>query len=648
MLTTHKTRQARWEALGLAAILLLAAVLRLGWPRVSEFKRDEANMARAALDVARGRDLPLLGLSSSVNIPNSPASVYLFAPPFVLSRDPTFAVLWVGALNVLAVALTWALVRRFYGAGAAWVAGLLYAASPWAAIFSRKIWAQDLLPPFIVAAVLLGLLGALEDRRWGRRLHLPMLALAVQIHYAAFTLLPLSAWWLWRAWRRGHKRDVLWGVGLTAVGFAPFVLGLARAGLLAPHVLRERLAVSDTHPVRALSTTALDYARLLVAGQEIHALAGPQQFRAYLAGAPNVFPLFWAIPVGVALGAAWLVRQLARRTSPRPAADGALLAWLALPVLAFSYEWVETTPHYLIPLMPAAYVIAGIGAARIWDALRERPMWRAAGFAALLALVGMQVGVFGALMRFVDTHSTPGGFGTPLHYLLDVRGAMLGRDPSSVLVVGTGEVAPYDEAPAVWGVLLDGVPLLRFVDGRRTVVIPAAPSLELVDWQPDLWACDAACKAAGEQWPRRNGEPPYVLRAAPSADAYTWTPLEAPARLENSARLLGWAREDDALLLAWELGGPVATDYQAFVHVLDAAGRKVAQADRPTWHGGYWRAGDVLLLRFPLSLPPESAALFVGMYTVTQSAEGVQYHNAALVDERGAYLAQGVTVPLTP
>ncbi len=647
MLTTQRTRQARWEAWGLAAIVLLAATLRLGWPRISEFKRDEANMARAALDVARGRDLPLLGLSSSVNLPNSPLSVYLFAPPFALSNDPTAAVLWVGALNVLAVALSWALVRRFYGARAAWVTGLLYAASPWAAIFSRKIWAQDLLPPFIVAAVGLGLLGELEGRRWGRRLHLLTLALAVQIHYAAFTLLPLSVWWLWRAWRRGHKRDVLWGVGLAAASFAPFALGLARAGLLAPHTLRERLAASDTHPAHVLSTTALDHARLLIAGQDIHALAGPQQFRAYLARVPDVFPLFWAIPVGVLLGAAWLAWRLKRHTSPCPAADGALLAWLVLPVLAFSYEWVEMTPHYLIPLMPAAYALCGIAATRAWNALRGRIL-RAVGPVALLTLVGMQMGVFGALLRFVDTHSTPGGFGTPLHYLLDVRRAVLERDPSSVLVVGTGEVAPYDEAPAVWGVLLDDVPLLRFVDGRRTVVIPTTPSLKLVDWQPDLWACDAACKAEGEQWPRRDGEPPYVLRAAPSADAYTWTPLETPARLENGAELLGWAREDDALLLVWRLGGPVAVDYQAFVHALDAEGRKLAQADRPTWHGRYWRAGDVLLLRFPLSVPPESAVLFVGMYTVTPSAEGVQYHNAALVDAQGAYLAQGITVPLTP
>ena len=35
----------------------------------------------------------------------------------------------------------------------------------------------------------------------------------------------------------------------------------------------------------------------------------------------------------------------------------------ALPALAFTWEWTEVAQHYLIPLMPAAYALAGIGVA---------------------------------------------------------------------------------------------------------------------------------------------------------------------------------------------------------------------------------------------------------------------------------------------
>ena len=53
-------------------------------------------------------------------------------------------------LNTLAVAGVYWLTRRTWGAPAALAGALLLAAGPWAIIFSRKIWAQNLLPPFAI------------------------------------------------------------------------------------------------------------------------------------------------------------------------------------------------------------------------------------------------------------------------------------------------------------------------------------------------------------------------------------------------------------------------------------------------------------------------------------------------------------------
>src|SRR3990172_7139327 len=119
----------RWELAALAAILILAGALRLGAPGITEFKRDEANLSQLALDLAHGRTFPLLGISSSVGVPNPPLSVYLFAIPYALSDSPILATLFVGLLNVMAVGLAWLVARRYYGPRAAAVAGVLYAAS---------------------------------------------------------------------------------------------------------------------------------------------------------------------------------------------------------------------------------------------------------------------------------------------------------------------------------------------------------------------------------------------------------------------------------------------------------------------------------------------------------------------------------------
>jgi hypothetical protein len=76
-------------------------------------------------------------------------------------------------------------------------------------IYSRKIWAQDLLPVFVVAVVLTGLLGFGENRRWARWLHWPLLGLTLQIHYASLTLIPLSLLMIILWFRRSYWRDVI-------------------------------------------------------------------------------------------------------------------------------------------------------------------------------------------------------------------------------------------------------------------------------------------------------------------------------------------------------------------------------------------------------------------------------------------------------
>src|SRR5258708_932514 len=183
-------RLAEWIAL--AAILILAAILRLGAPGVVEFKTDEANLSERALDLVRGRDLPLLGIDSSVGVPNSPVSIYILAIPFAISSNPLVATQFIGLLNVIAVGLLYGLARRYYGPLTAIVAGLLFAISPWAVIYSRKIWAQDMLPVFILLTLGTGLLGFIEGKRWVQLLHLPLLAITGQIHYGTFVLLPIS------------------------------------------------------------------------------------------------------------------------------------------------------------------------------------------------------------------------------------------------------------------------------------------------------------------------------------------------------------------------------------------------------------------------------------------------------------------------
>ncbi|MCA9913388.1 MAG: glycosyltransferase family 39 protein, partial [Anaerolineae bacterium] len=204
MLTINPIKQRDW--LLLALVLLCAAVVRFGQPGIVEFFHDDAMLSTLAQNMAAGEYFPVTGINSSVGIPNPPTSVYVMALPFFFDSNPMTAILFVMGLNVLGVGILWLIAQRYFGRTVALVAGLSYALSPWAALYSRKIWAQDFHTPFVLLGILLGLYGFWEAQRrsetehprwrlssheWAQIFTLPVLLFAFQIHFAAWALIPV-------------------------------------------------------------------------------------------------------------------------------------------------------------------------------------------------------------------------------------------------------------------------------------------------------------------------------------------------------------------------------------------------------------------------------------------------------------------------
>src|SRR5512137_1826475 len=148
----------------------------------------------------------------SVGLPNSPLTIYIYALPMFLWKSPLAPMLFGALLNTAAVGLAYALVRRYWGARAALFSTLLYAAAPWAVLYSRKIWASNLLPLFLVGYVFSGLLAFVEGRRRWVLVHLALLSVVVQIHISSLSLAPVTAGLLWMYRKRVDWRLVGWGV----------------------------------------------------------------------------------------------------------------------------------------------------------------------------------------------------------------------------------------------------------------------------------------------------------------------------------------------------------------------------------------------------------------------------------------------------
>lgn len=140
--------------LGFTIITALAAIFRIIYPEIIEFKADEAqNLFLAARPLFGYPFLPGATVSS-IGILNPPLINYLLFPLTLISLDPKIISLMIGLFNSFTVGFFYLFVKKYYRQRTAIFSSLLLAFSPWMILFSRKIWAQDLLLPFVVLLLL--------------------------------------------------------------------------------------------------------------------------------------------------------------------------------------------------------------------------------------------------------------------------------------------------------------------------------------------------------------------------------------------------------------------------------------------------------------------------------------------------------------
>ncbi len=220
------TRKLEWAALAL--VLALGAWLRFQRTDLLEFKGDEAYATHIVHRVLQGGGWPQVGLLSSVKVLNPPLFLYLLVPLFAIHASPIFVCGAIATLNLLAIVIAWHVGRKYYGPLAGLVTALLFAVSPWAVIYSRKIWAQDFVP--LMTA---GTIWALHALVFGQRRRavfwvalLPLLV--IEVHFAGLALTATVIGLL--LWLR-PKMDWRWAVA-----------GLALAGVLLVPYLNYQIA----------------------------------------------------------------------------------------------------------------------------------------------------------------------------------------------------------------------------------------------------------------------------------------------------------------------------------------------------------------------------------------------------------------------
>lgn len=641
MLTTN-----RRHAVLLCAVLLLGFALRLAHPTWVEFKRDEATVARLGQAIAHEGYRPVAGVDSSLGIDNLPLTLYLTAIPLRFWTDPLAAVLFIGFLNVLALPVCYRLARAALGRRVALLATLLFAVSPWAVLYSRKIWART-LPIFTLAFIVAAFLTFVRGRRWALVLAFASLAALLGLQLEALAFVPLLGLLILL-----YRDSVAWRP--LAVGVMFFLL------LLGPYVIYDarhnwqnvRGLVAYAGGESAFSWDAIRYASMLVGSEGIEGQAGSFH-QAFLQEVPALWWFNDLLSILMALALGYGAHQVCfGRTRERRRIFGLLLLWWAVPVLLQLRPSTPTQIHYFVMHYPVQYILIGGVLVSGYDALLRR-LGRAGrrvlsrsllvtAVGILLLGAGWQVAVTHMLRVYMQVHPTTGGYGVPLHYRrLAARQAMALSGGGEVIVLAD-ETQPFmTETPTVFDALLFGVPH-RFADGRAAVPLPeTGPAVYLSDLASDDGAGSlsagllrlADLSSVRLAWelalPEGGTYRTYVWSGGDRAEAIaTMTPLAAGIPFANKVvfaayELEGTVQSDGVLeiWLAWWLQGPPpqGAEYHFTVQLLDDQGRLLSQDDQAGFPSVYWDVGDLVLSRFAMQVPratsPGSYTLRAGMYT---------------------------------
>src|SRR5687768_10817132 len=155
----------REQTASLLLVLVVAALLRLPFPDLTPFGHDEALEAERAQPIWYGAR-PVDSEITSWWIPDPAGLLYFYALAEPFPKPAIARVLLVALANVLSVAICYLLARRFFGPRVALVAGLLYAANPWAVTFGRQPWVitQPLLTTIMLLSALMVVVR--RDGRW--------------------------------------------------------------------------------------------------------------------------------------------------------------------------------------------------------------------------------------------------------------------------------------------------------------------------------------------------------------------------------------------------------------------------------------------------------------------------------------------------
>ncbi|MCL5961940.1 MAG: glycosyltransferase family 39 protein [Chloroflexi bacterium] len=602
---------------------------------MAEFGWDQARTLNLAIGFLQSGQMPLRGIPTSSGIDNSPLLIYLMALPMALWRDAAFASGMVAMLNVLALFLTYRFTSRYFGKWAGIVVALLYSASVWAVIYSRKIWGQELQPPLTVLFIWMLAEWLTEGRRRSLPLAFLLLSLLVQLHPSAMALAPVLVIVIILGYRRISWPHLGLGALLFLLPFTPYLIGEAQTGWGNLHRLLSFMGQASTVDADALMASLK-----ILSVADVHEMLGLNGLP-FLAAVPFLRPLEYASLALFLAGLAFAAVRFLQSWRPKQQRQLALLMllWYFVPVLFFTRHSYPLYPHYFVFLYPMPFIVSGhflVSAVQwCWKSVKRfrlQPVFRYAAAPALVALIlgisGGQAIIFSSMMDWVEIYGAPQGYGVPAAAFKRAVAATEEGTSRNALLTFYGnendiEVLDFfaSERPHVQAVIDNGA--LAINQSQISLVAnPESPVGRLIE---DSFAGSRLVASGAPGIPDAFS----LYRLPPNAPDLLLNRPEVQrldARLSNGITLLGYelpkrANPGDSieLRLYWRIDAlPERGSYAFFNHLVDALGKEWGQTDGIGYENQFWQQGDFVMSRFTLQIdrqtPPGPLWLKTGLY----------------------------------
>ncbi len=626
-------------------LILVAFGLRTVGSGYAPFQGDEVWNGFLAFQFGSLGERSPLGVVSSTGLNQAPFLADVFALPFFISPDPRIARLFMAMLQIVGLAVIFRLGTGYWSFAVGITMLAIMATMPRAVWAGRFLWNPYLTLPFLATYILSGF-ALSENRTWGKLVHPPALALAIQAHPSAVAFLPVSILfygrWLFRGKTTHLKHDLLihiMGIGLAVLAMSPWILGILTTAA------RTELGQADLGwKLGSTLDRIIQHLLPLTTKLDTGAFGIPNEDWNHPAGLPAIQS---ALNFGVMIGAGILILRGVYRKRFRDFAAG-LCFWLFPLTLSIMPSNVYN--FYLSLLLPSAGIV--------WAVLLMGPpaRHRIMGWArvvAVIAIVALQlyISVDGILQLASFSHFTREST-LPLQDMIALRNELGSLDGDPIFVVEGASGDDFEQA-LLWHII-SGRNRYRVIWGNtRTVPVPIGGTT-YVDYEgaPNL------PEILGDRARYRTYRDIYrVITLPPNSALYPSCEAVEPSRfgIGNGARIIGYSTEQEGrptsgeewkLFILWEgQQHPETTVYQMAVHLIDEAGDKYAQADVTTLSPSVWRDTEQLVTPVTLTASdalPTDEPLFLRIIFYTLP----DMNTANSVDADGNVVAPWVIMPL--